>query len=158
DDDLDGFVNDGCPAVGLPELPLLQCGNATDDDHDGAVNDGCPPIVGADLVLSWPVQRSAHYGPLVARGTLTDGTPIAISSLRTTYGSELASVRGFQKLNDPAFMAPGFSAFRSAISGIDYTFNWFYIDSRNIGYQHSCKCPQRPAGVDPYLPAWGNGA
>jgi hypothetical protein len=140
-------------------LVLLHCGNAVDDDLDGAVNDGCPPIVGADLVLAWPVERSAHYGPLIARGTLTDGTPIAVSSLRTTYGSELSSVRGFQHLNDPAYMASGFSAFRTAVaSGIDYTFNWFYIDSRNIGYQHSCKCPQRAPGIDPYLPAWGNGA
>jgi hypothetical protein len=42
--------------------------------------------------------------------------------------------------------------------GIDYSFNWFYIDDTNIGYQHSCKCPQRANGVDPYLPAWGTGA
>jgi hypothetical protein len=158
DDDGDGFVNDGCPAVGLPELPLLHCGNAADDDLDGKVNDGCPPIVGTDLVLSWPVQRSAHYGPLVARGTLTDGTPIAVATLRSTYRNELASVRGFQRVNDPDFMAGGFEAFRTAMgAGVDYTFNWFFIDGRDIGYQHSCKCPQRAAGVDPYLPAWGDG-
>jgi hypothetical protein len=41
--------------------------------------------------------------------------------------------------------------------GVDYTFNWFYIDATDVGYQHSCKCPQRAAGVDPYLPAWGDG-
>src|SRR5690606_11476590 len=39
DDDLDGFVNDGCPAVGAAET---ACADATDDDGDGFVNDGCP--------------------------------------------------------------------------------------------------------------------
>ncbi|HEV7730654.1 MAG TPA: penicillin acylase family protein [Candidatus Binatia bacterium] len=157
DDDGDGFVNDGCPAVGLPEL-LLQCTDTVDSDLDGAVNDGCLPIIGPDLVLSWRVERTQHYGPLVARGTLTDGTPIAIATLRSTYRNELGSAIGFRRVNDPDYMASGFDAFRTAMAGgVDYTFNWFYIDARHIGYQHSCRCPQRAAGVDPYLPAWGTG-
>jgi acyl-homoserine lactone acylase PvdQ len=158
DDDDDGFVNDGCPSVGLlPEL-LLQCLNATDDDADGAVNDGCLPVVNPQIVLSWRVERSADYGPIVARGTLTDGTPIAIATQRSTYQRELASAVGFRRVNDPDVMTNGFESFRAAMSqGVDYTFNWFYIDARHIGYQHSCRCPQRAAGVDPYLPAWGTG-
>ncbi len=157
DDEGDGFVNDGCPAVGLPEL-LLQCADAVDSDLDGAVNDGCLPIVGPDIVLSWRVERTEHYGPLVARGTLTDGTPIAIATLRSTYRNELRSAIGFRRVNDPDYMAGGFDAFRTAMGeGVDYTFNWFYIDARHIGYQHSCRCPQRAQGVDPYLPAWGTG-
>jgi len=157
DDDGDGFVNDGCPLVGLPEL-LLQCLNATDDDGDGAVNDGCLPIAGTELVLSWRVERTEHYGPLVARGALTDGTPIAVASLRTTYGSELGSALGFYRINDPGFMTDGYESFRQAMgTGVDYTFNWFYVDAADIGYQHSCRCPQRAQGVDPYLPAWGDG-
>jgi hypothetical protein len=158
DDDGDGFVNDGCPAVALPELPIF-CLDAADDDADGAVNDGCLPIVGPDIVLSWRVERSADYGPLVARGTLTDGTPIAVATLRSTYMHELESARGFGRINDPAFMTDGYESFRTVMGqGVEYTFNWFYIDGKDIGYQHSCKCPQRAAGVDPYLPAWGTGA
>ena len=45
DDDGDGVVNDGCPAVGPPEDATTgQCTNATDDDStpDGKINDGCP--------------------------------------------------------------------------------------------------------------------
>ena len=34
DDDNDGFVNDGCPAVAVPELPVVQCADALDDDSD----------------------------------------------------------------------------------------------------------------------------
>lgn len=158
DDEGDGVVNDGCPQAGLlPEL-LLQCLNALDDDGDGVVNDGCPPVVGPDLVLSWRAERTAHYGPLVARGRLTDGTPIAVATLRTTYRGELGSAIGFRRVNDPDFMAGGFDAFRQAMgAGVDYTFNWFYVDARHIGYQHSCRCPRRATGVDPALPAWGTG-
>src|SRR5438552_10357941 len=74
DDEGDGFVNDGCPAVGAPEVGP-QCLNNTDDDGDGKVNDGCPPIAGPDIVLVFHVQRTPDYGPLVARGKLTDNTP-----------------------------------------------------------------------------------
>jgi acyl-homoserine lactone acylase PvdQ len=157
DDDGDGAVNDGCPAVGTPEL-LVQCLGAGDDDGDGAVNDGCPPVVGPDIVLSTRVERTSHYGPLVARGRLTDGTPIAIATLRSTYLHELDSARGFRRVNDPGFMTNGYASFRDAMGGgVDYTFNWFYVDAKDIGYQHSCKCPQRAPGVDPYLPTWGTG-
>ncbi|HET9444074.1 MAG TPA: penicillin acylase family protein, partial [Acidimicrobiales bacterium] len=113
---------------------------------------------GPDLVLDWRVERSRTSGPLLARGRLTDGTPVAVATRRSTYGAELSSAFGFRRLNDPAFMAPGFGAFRKAVAGIDYTFNWFYVDDADIGYQHSCKCPQRAAGIDPDLPAWGTGA
>ena len=113
---------------------------------------------GPDIVLSWRVERTEHYGPVAARGTLADGTPIAIGSLRTTYFNELGSARGFSRVNNPDFMTGGFDSFREAMGrGVDYTFNWFYIDTEDIGYQHSCRCPQRAQGLDPYLPAWGTG-
>jgi acyl-homoserine lactone acylase PvdQ len=157
DDDGDGFVNDGCPAVGTGEL-LVFCLDATDDDGDARVNDGCPGVPNPDVVLSFHVERTAHYGPLIARGTLTDGTPIAVATLRSTYGAELASAIGFKRINDPGFMTNGYASFRNAMGGgVDYTFNWFYVDPTDAGYQHSCKCPQRAPGVDPYLPTWGDG-
>src|SRR5438094_290196 len=155
DDDFDGFVNDGCPAMGAPEVGP-QCQNNTDDDGDGVVNDGCPAV--GDVVLTFHVERTLDYGPLVARGKLTDGTPIAIASLRSTYMHELDSARGFFRVNNPNFMTDGYNSFRQAMgTGVDYTFNWFYVDAKDIGYQHSCKCPQRAPGVDPYLPVWGTG-
>jgi acyl-homoserine lactone acylase PvdQ len=155
DDDADGFVNDGCPAVGPPEVGI-QCLNNIDDDGDGFVNDGCPPV--GNLVLNFHIERTPDYGPLVARGKLTDGTPIAIATLRSTYMHELDSARGFVNVNNPNFMTDGYNSFRQAMgTGVDYTFNWFYIDAKDIGYQHSCKCPQRAQGVDPYLPVWGTG-
>jgi acyl-homoserine lactone acylase PvdQ len=119
---------------------------------------GLPILPAPDIVLSWRVERTRHYGPLVARGTLTDGTPIAIATLRSTYRNELGSASGFFRVNDPEAMAGGFDAFRTVMgTGVHYTFNWFFVDARDIGYQHSCLCPARAAGVDPYLPAWGDG-
>jgi acyl-homoserine lactone acylase PvdQ len=114
---------------------------------------------GPDVVLSWRVERTADYGPVVAHGTLKDGTPIAITTLRTTYNNELGSARGFYRMNNPSQMTQGYNSFRQNMgTGVDYTFNWFYIDSKDIGYQHSCRCPQRASGVDPYMPTWGDGA
>ncbi len=82
-------------------------------------------------MLSFHVERSEDYGPLVARGTLLDDTPIAIATLRSTYRNELGSARGFRRINDPTFMANGYASFRQAMgAGVDYTFNWFYIDQQ----------------------------
>jgi hypothetical protein len=47
DEDVDGFVNDGCPQVGAtPETPGPQCADAINNDFadDGVVNDGCPAV------------------------------------------------------------------------------------------------------------------
>src|SRR5205085_3861073 len=104
---------------------------------------------GPQLVYSWRVERTVHYGPLVARGALTDGTPIAVATLRSTYRNELGSAIGFSEINDPDFMAGGFPAFQQAMGrDVDYTFNWFYIDCAHLGYQHSCLCPNRAQRVD----------
>lgn len=55
DNDLDGFINDGCPAIGTPESGV-QCSapynTAFDDDNDGYIDDGCPTTkqcLGTDL-------------------------------------------------------------------------------------------------------------
>jgi len=44
DDDLDGYVNDGCPNVGLSEVVCNETPPAPGGDNDGDlyVNDGCP--------------------------------------------------------------------------------------------------------------------
>jgi len=60
DDDADGKVNDGCPAVGLGIAAETTCNEAVctdalptppwdlcDDDGDGFINDGCPAMTSA---------------------------------------------------------------------------------------------------------------
>ena len=109
-------------------------------------------------VITFEAQRTEHYGFVLFRGEAADGTPIAVTNDRTTYRNELGSAFGFYRINDPGFMTDGYESFQQAMgAGVDYTFNWFYVDDEDIGYQHSCRCPVRAEGTDPYLPTWGNG-
>ena len=143
-----GYVHDGaCLAIDFYQHTQVAI------PTPGGIPDGPD-----DLLLSTRVERAPHYGPLVARGRLVDGTPIAVASDRSTYHDEVSSAIGFSQLNDPMFMAGGFDSFRRATGdGIDFTFNWFYVDAEHIGFQHSCRCPERHPNVDPDLPTWGDG-
>jgi acyl-homoserine lactone acylase PvdQ len=165
-DNIDTFVLELCePGGGTPTTASMgylrngACERIETYQHTQIAKPSAGGIPeGPDVVLSWRVERTAHYGPVFARGTLIDGTPIAVSSLRTTYNNELGSARGFYRINNPDYMTNGYQSFRQAMgTGVDYTFNWFYVDSKDIGYQHSCRCPQRALGVDPYMPVWGTG-
>jgi acyl-homoserine lactone acylase PvdQ len=111
-----------------------------------------------DLIFSETVERVPDYNlaPILARGTV-QGRPVAIAEQRSTYGSELRSAIGFQRINDPEFMTDGVASFNAAFDGVDYTFNWFYIDDTDIAYKHSCLCPIRDPRTDPDLPTWGTG-
>jgi hypothetical protein len=64
DDDGDGRVNDGCPAVGAPESHPTpnQCAGAADDDGDTVVNDGCPTAFLFDVVVQNLPIRGAGEG------------------------------------------------------------------------------------------------
>ncbi len=162
-DNIDQFVLRLCdPAGGEPTIESMgyehdgQCKEIETFDHVVATTDGL--ISGDPITLTWTIQRSPDHGPINQRGTLKDGTPIAIADHRSTYFGEITSGVGFRNVNDPRFMEEGFEAFRRAMGeGIDFTFNWFYVDADTIGYQQSCKCPLRAEGVDPALPAFGTG-
>jgi len=64
DNDGDGRVNDGCPAVGAPEAYPTpnQCAGAADDDGDTVVNDGCPAAFLFDVVVQNLPIRGAGEG------------------------------------------------------------------------------------------------
>ena len=116
-------------------------------------------ITAADGTRSWPVQRSAQYGPVQYRATLVDGTPVAIAQHRSTYANELGTLRGLKELNDSEFMHNGYDAFRTATA--EHTtlpLNWFYADANTIAYQHACRCPVPATGIDPLLPTRGDGS
>ncbi|MFF4820404.1 penicillin acylase family protein [Kitasatospora sp. NPDC001309] len=96
------------------------------------------------------VMYRSNYGLVTARGTV-GGAPVAFTSLRSTYRHEADSIIGFQELNDPGAVhdAP---SFQRAAQDINYTFNWFYADSRDIAYYNSGSNPVRAPGVDAGLP------
>ena len=107
-----------------------------------------PPAQHKFLVL-----RTVHG--LVQKRTTVGGRPVAIVRQRSTYGHEVDSAVGFARLNDPGYVHDA-ASFQRATSAIDYTFNWFYTDDRDISYYSSGLLPVRARGVDYDLPRWGN--
>ncbi len=108
---------------------------------------GAPPRQIKLLVL-----RTDH-GVVRLRSTVK-GEPVSISTQRSTYMHESESVLGFLKLNDPGFVTDA-KKFQEAVSLVQYTFNWYYADDRDIAYYSSAKLPVRAPGTDLDLPRWG---
>ena len=101
------------------------------------------------------VLRTRH-GIVLSRATV-GGQPVALVTQRSTYGHELDSAIGFARVDNPDVV---FSAatFARAFDGVDYTFNWFYADDRDISYFGSGLIPLRPTTVSADLPRWGDAA
>ncbi|MGO4420659.1 penicillin acylase family protein, partial [Streptomyces sp. MCAF7] len=96
------------------------------------------------------------YGLVTHRATV-DGKPVAYTQLRASYRHEADSIVGFQMLNDPGYVKDA-KSFQSAAQHINYTFNWFYADSRQTAYYNSGLNMVRAADVDPSLPTKGEAA
>ena len=98
--------------------------------------------------------RTVH-GIVYARGTV-GGKKVAFVTARTTYFHEADSSIGFFALNDPAQVHDP-QSFRQAVGGINFLFNWAYIDADHIAYQLSGAMPQRAKGTSPDFPILGTG-
>jgi acyl-homoserine lactone acylase PvdQ len=110
-----------------------------------------PAYQGPPKQYTFLVLRTRHG--IVQLRTTVKGRPVAIVSQRSTYGHEVDSVIGFQQFNDPDYVH-GPADFQRAASHIDYTFNWFYTDDRDISYYSSGLLPVRSKYVDYDLPHW----
>jgi acyl-homoserine lactone acylase PvdQ len=99
-------------------------------------------------------QRTVH-GIVYKRGRV-DGDPVAFVRQRSTYFHEADSARAFADLNRPS-KVQNVQDFQRVVSRINFTFNWFYADNRDIGYFNSGDNPVRAPGADPDLPNWGTG-
>ena len=97
------------------------------------------------------VLRTRHG--IVQERTTVGGKPVALVIQRSTYGHEIDSVLGFSEFNDPGFVHSA-KSFQMAASDVDYTFNWFYADSKDISYYSSGLLPKRSKKVEPDLPHW----
>jgi len=111
--------------------------------------DQTPP--GSETLTSY---RTVH-GPVYARGTV-HGKKVAFARARATYFHEADSALGFQQLNDPGFTRNA-TAFQHAASNINFSFNWFYVDSRDIAYYASGWYPRRAPRTSPDFPVLGTG-
>jgi acyl-homoserine lactone acylase PvdQ len=99
-------------------------------------------------------QRTVH-GIVYKRGTV-DGQPVAFTRQRSTYFHEADSARAFSALNRPS-QVQNVEDFKRVMHKVNFTFNWFYADDRDIGYFNSGDNPVRAAGADPDFPNWGTG-
>ncbi len=98
--------------------------------------------------------RTVH-GIVYARAKV-DGKKVAYVRQRSTYFHEADSVVGFAQLNEPGVVT-GVPGFKRAVSNINLTFNWAYVDSENIAYALSGAYPQRARGTSPDFPVMGTG-
>ncbi|CAM5674638.1 putative Penicillin G acylase [Streptomyces afghaniensis 772] [Streptomyces afghaniensis] len=96
------------------------------------------------------------YGPVEYRATVA-GKKVAYTTLRSSFMHEADSIIGFQMLNDPDYVK-GPESFQKAVQHINYTFNWFYVDSEHTAYYNSGDNPVRANGVDAEFPVWARPA
>jgi len=90
------------------------------------------------------------YGLVQYRATV-GGKPVVYTSQRSSYQHEASSIIGFQMFNNPDDMATA-QEFQASASHVNYTFNWFYVNSSQTAYYNSGWNPVRPSTVDPNLP------
>ena len=148
---------DGSPATVESEAYLvgstctpLEKYTHTEVANPGPTSDPTPP-----QTLQFLVLKSRHG--IVQGRTTVGGKPVAIVTARTTYGHEVDSAVGFARLQDPGSVHDA-TSFQHAVAGIDYTFNWFYTDDRDISFYCSGLLPRRASGYDWDLPHWGDPA
>jgi acyl-homoserine lactone acylase PvdQ len=100
------------------------------------------------------VFRETVHGPV--SGTVTvGGRPYAVATLRSTRGREtLAGLLG-SALNEGAIRSV--RDVPRVGSLLEYTFNLFYVDHRDIAFFSCGRLPVRAPGTDPSLPTLGTG-
>jgi acyl-homoserine lactone acylase PvdQ len=100
------------------------------------------------------VFRETVHGPVAGYATV-GGRRVALSTRRSTRGRELMSALAFQDLNTNRVHDP--QSFFRAMNQLEFTFNWFYADDRNIAMFSSGRLPVRAPDVASGLPTQGTG-
>jgi acyl-homoserine lactone acylase PvdQ len=109
---------------------------------------------GAPANIDHVIHRTLHG--VVQGWTTWHGKPVAVVLQRSTYNHDVDSVIGFLGWGQPA-LTHNVHTWMLHAAQIQYTFNWFYVDNRDIGYYVSGKDPIRRSFVDPSVPQWGTG-
>jgi acyl-homoserine lactone acylase PvdQ len=94
------------------------------------------------------------HGPVVGYATAA-GRRVALSARRSTRGRELLSMAPFFKLDTARVTSA--RSFVQTMAGVEFSFNWFYADDRDIAFFSSGRLPVRAPGTDPGLPTEGSG-
>jgi acyl-homoserine lactone acylase PvdQ len=133
-----------------------------DDDYHYLYRGQCEPMrrffVGTLRAQGTPDQPVAYYetahGPVVGYAT-AGGKRVAVSMQRSTRGRELLSLRAFYGLNTGRVTSA--KRFVQVMNAVEFSFNWFYADDRDIAMFSSGRLPVRVMGADPGLPTTGTG-
>ncbi|WP_445525048.1 penicillin acylase family protein [Streptomyces cyslabdanicus] len=129
----------------------LYRGTCTAMDEVERTNSWKPTVADGTAAGSYTMRVwRTKYGPVEYRATV-GGKKVAYTTLRSSFLHEADSIVGFQMLNDPDFVQ-GPEDFQKATQHINYTFNWFYADSRHTAYYNSGDNPVRANGVDAEFP------
>jgi Penicillin amidase len=123
----------------------------------------CVPMVNEQFpdgtVNGKPLDHKIHltvHGVVQGWTTALHGRPVAVVDQRSTYNHDVDSVIGFLHFGEPT-LSYSAKSWMVGASEIGFTFNWFYVDNKDIAYYVSGKDPIRPSFVDPNLPTWGTG-
>lgn len=133
-DDLHYLYNGECRAMTTIDAGVLK-GTATQPDRQ-------------------IVFRETLHGPVAGYATV-GGRRVAISTKRSTRGRELLSALAFQDLNMNRVRDA--RSFFTALNQLEFTFNWFYADDRDIAMFSSGRLPIRSPDVASGLPTDGTG-
>jgi acyl-homoserine lactone acylase PvdQ len=106
-------------------------------------------------VIHHEIYTTIH-GVVQGWTTASGGRPVALVNQRSTYNHELDSSVGFFGFGSPD-MTHDATSWMASAAKVQYTFNWFYIDDRDIAYYVSGLDPIRRPTVNPNLPTWGTG-
>jgi acyl-homoserine lactone acylase PvdQ len=119
----------------------------------------CIPMVNEQFTDGKGLVHQIHltvHGVVQGWTTALGGRPVAVVDQRSTYNHDVDSVIGFMHWGEPALTHDA-KSWMTGASEVDFTFNWFYVDNRDIAYYVSGLDPVRPPDVDPNLPTWGTG-
>ena len=133
-----------------------------DDDRHYLYLGQCEPMrrffAGTLKAQGEPDQEISYvettHGPVVGYATV-GGKRVAISVQRSTRGRELLSTRAFYDLNTGRVTSA--KDFLTTMNAVEFSFNWFYADDRDIALFSSGRLPIRAVGTDPALPTVGTG-
>jgi acyl-homoserine lactone acylase PvdQ len=117
-----------------------------------------PGPLPAPELYTLKAQRTVH-GVISKRGIVEvngEDVPVAFARLRSTYFHEADSARAFSAINRPSKVQSA-EDFQKVMNDINFTFNWFYADDKDIAYFNSGANPVRAPGTDPEYPTWGTG-
>ncbi|MGH2651292.1 MAG: penicillin acylase family protein, partial [Actinomycetota bacterium] len=103
------------------------------------------------VLVSLTTERT-HLGIVQSRGTV-DGKAVAFVRRRASYGAEVDSAFAFVEIMNPESFR-GARDFQRAFGRFSFTFNWFYVDAKDIAFQLGGLNPIRAPGVDLDLPIW----